>query len=89
MSLIEANDKRPLAAGINSIVALSGRPYIQFMGIWKNISGRMAVIGDLWLFIRCRKRYWLLPIIVFLFLLSLLIVVAETSAVAPFIYTIF
>ena len=56
---------------------------------WKTITRRLAVLGEFWLFIRCRKRYWLLPIFIFLFLLSLLIVIAETSAVAPFIYTIF
>lgn len=55
----------------------------------KNISGKLALMRDIWQFIRFRKRYWLLPIIVFLFLLSLFIVFAEGSAVAPFIYSIF
>lgn len=47
------------------------------------------MLGELWMFIRCRKRYWLLPILIFLVLLSLFIVLAEGSALAPFIYTIF
>ena len=59
------------------------------MGFWTDFTGRLAALRDLWLFVRFRKRYWLLPILIFLFLLSLLIVVAETSSVAPFIYTIF
>jgi hypothetical protein len=44
---------------------------------------------ELWAFLRVRKKWWLAPIIVALLLLGLLIVTAETSAVAPFVYTIF
>lgn len=51
--------------------------------------GRLAILGELWAFIRCRKRYWLLPIILFLIFLSLFIILAEGSALAPFIYTVF
>ena len=43
----------------------------------------------LWDFIRVRKKWWLAPIAVFLLLISLLIVLSQGSAVAPFIYTIF
>ena len=46
-------------------------------------------LKDLWDFIRMRKKFWLAPIIIVLLLLGLLIVLAEGSAVAPFIYTIF
>ena len=46
-------------------------------------------IRDLWDFMRIRKKFWLAPIIVVLLLLGLLIVFAQGSAVAPFIYTIF
>lgn len=53
------------------------------------ISRLLSVFGELWAFIRFRKRYWLLPILIFLFLLSLFIVLVEGSAVAPFIYTLF
>ena len=44
---------------------------------------------DLWDFMRVRKKFWLAPIIIVLLLLGVLIVLAEGSAVAPFIYTIF
>jgi len=50
---------------------------------------KVAVLKELWAFLRVRKRYWLAPIIIILGLLSLLIIFAESSAVAPFIYTLF
>lgn len=46
-------------------------------------------LGMIWGFLRTRKKWWLTPIVVFLALLSLLIVLAEGSAVAPFIYALF
>ena len=47
------------------------------------------LIKDLWLFMRERKKFWLAPIIIVLVLLGGLIVLAQGSAVAPFIYTLF
>ena len=44
---------------------------------------------ELWAFMRERKKFWLLPIIVVLLLLGGLIVLTQGSAVAPFIYTLF
>jgi hypothetical protein len=44
---------------------------------------------DLWAFMRERKKFWLLPIIVVLVLLGGLLIFAQTSALAPFIYTLF
>ena len=46
-------------------------------------------LGDLARFMRTHKNYWLLPIVLVLGLVGLLLVVAEGSAVAPFIYTLF
>jgi hypothetical protein len=46
-------------------------------------------LQDLWGFMRERKKFWLAPIILVMVLLGLLIVVAQGSAVAPFIYTLF
>ena len=63
--------------------------YITGMGIGKTFFGRAAILGELWSFARYRKRYWLLPILIFLVLLSIFIVLAEGSALAPFIYTVF
>jgi len=46
-------------------------------------------LAMLWDFLKVRKKWWLAPIILFLLVLSLLIVLSQGSAVAPFIYTIF
>jgi len=50
---------------------------------------KLAIIKDLWGFLRTRKKWWLSPIIIFLLLLGAFIVLAEGSALAPFIYTLF
>jgi hypothetical protein len=47
------------------------------------------LLKDLWDFMRVRKKFWLAPIIIVLLLLGALVVFAQGSAVAPFIYTIF
>ena len=49
----------------------------------------MSMIKELWAFLRARKKYWLWPIFVMMALLGVLIVLAQGSAVAPFIYTVF
>jgi hypothetical protein len=49
----------------------------------------LELLKDLWDFMRVRKKYWLAPIVVVLLLLGALIVLAQGSAVAPFIYTLF
>ncbi len=49
----------------------------------------MEMLKELWVFMRARKKYWLWPIFMMMFLLGLLIVLAQGSAVAPFIYTLF
>lgn len=49
----------------------------------------MSFLKELWAFIRARKKYWLLPILVMMVMLGGLIVMAQGSAIAPFIYTLF
>lgn len=49
----------------------------------------VELLKDLWGFMRSRKKFWLAPIIVVMVLLGALIVLAQGSAVAPFIYTLF
>ena len=49
----------------------------------------MSFLRELWTFLRVRKKYWLLPAIVTMLVLGWLIVLAQTSAVAPMIYTLF
>ena len=46
-------------------------------------------VMELWAFMKERKKFWLLPIIVVLLLLGSLIVLTQGSAIAPFIYTLF
>lgn len=50
---------------------------------------KLSILKDLWDFLKTRKRFWLAPIIIILVLLSLLMIFAQSSAVAPFIYTLF
>lgn len=49
----------------------------------------LDLLKDLWSFMRVRKKFWLGPIIVVMLLLGALIVFAQGSAIAPFIYTLF
>ena len=49
----------------------------------------MSFLADLWRFMRVRKKFWLLPILIVMILFGGLLILAEGSAVAPFIYTIF
>lgn len=49
----------------------------------------MSVIVDLWMFLRERKKWWLLPMIMVLLLIGVLLVMTSGTAVAPFIYTLF
>ena len=49
----------------------------------------MSFLAEFWQFIRVRKKYWLLPILVMSVVLGGLIVLTQGSAVAPFIYTLF
>ena len=49
----------------------------------------MSFIAELWKFMRVRKNFWLLPIIIMMALFGGLVVLSQGSAVAPFIYTIF
>ena len=49
----------------------------------------MSILKELWLFMKIRKKFWLAPIILIMLGLGALIVLAQGSAVAPFIYTLF
>jgi hypothetical protein len=51
--------------------------------------GKLTLLKELWEFLRIRKKWWLAPILIILLLLGLLIFFAQSSAVAPFIYTLF
>ena len=49
----------------------------------------MAFLRELWRFLKVRKKFWLLPVIVIMLVLGGLLMVAQGSVVAPFIYTLF
>ena len=51
--------------------------------------GKARVLRELWQFLMAQKKFWLIPIVLTLSLLGLLLVFAQSSAVAPFIYTLF
>ncbi|HLW87382.1 MAG: DUF5989 family protein [Terriglobales bacterium] len=55
----------------------------------RTASRNLGVAGELFSFFMNNKRWWLVPMIVVLFLLGALIVLAQSSAIAPFIYTLF
>jgi Family of unknown function (DUF5989) len=49
----------------------------------------MSFLSEFWKFLRVRKKFWLVPLLVMMLLFGTLLVLAESSAVAPFIYTLF
>jgi len=59
------------------------------MKFFRNAARNFGVAGQLFSFFLGNKRWWMIPMIVTLFLLGALIVLAQSSAIAPFIYTLF
>jgi hypothetical protein len=49
----------------------------------------LEFLNDLWGFLRVRKKYWLIPLILVLLLFGVLIILGGNTAIAPFIYTLF
>jgi len=49
----------------------------------------MTLLREIWLFLRERKKFWLLPIVIVMLLFGALMIFAQSSALAPFIYTLF
>lgn len=49
----------------------------------------MSFLMELWKFLRVRKKFWLLPLIIMMLILGGLLILAQGSVVAPFIYTLF
>lgn len=50
---------------------------------------KLMIIGEFWDFIKDKKKFWLLPIVIVLFMVGALLVFAQSSALAPFIYALF
>jgi competence protein ComGC len=50
---------------------------------------KIQVLREMWQFMRYHKKYWLAPILIVLLLVGILLLVAKSSVIAPFIYTLF
>ena len=53
------------------------------------MNAKLSILGEFWSFLRVRKKWWLAPVVVVLLTLGLILVLAEGSALAPFIYSLF
>lgn len=49
----------------------------------------LSIVQELWAFLRVRKKLWLAPLIIVMLLVGIMLVTAQSSALAPFIYTLF
>jgi drug/metabolite transporter superfamily protein YnfA len=59
------------------------------MGAGKRLISKLGIFGELLIFLWRRKLWWMIPMIVVLILFGLLLIFTQSSAVAPFIYTLF
>jgi hypothetical protein len=59
------------------------------VGFLQSTGQRFGIAGELFSFLWSNKRWWMAPILVTLFLFGVLLVLAQSSAIAPFIYTLF
>jgi Family of unknown function (DUF5989) len=53
------------------------------------MNGKLSILREFWSFLRVRKKWWLAPVVMLLLILGLILVVSESSALAPFIYSLF
>jgi len=59
------------------------------MGAVKNFVSKMGILGELFQFLWQNKRWWLIPVLVVLVLFSLILILSQSSAIGPFIYSLF
>jgi hypothetical protein len=64
---------------------------MSFCGLNRGVAGvpRMSLVFELLRFLGSRKKFWLIPLLILTLLFGVLVVLTQSSAVAPFIYTIF
>ncbi len=72
-----------------AIGLIARRQVLRQIRLRTNIRKKMGFLKELWAFLRVRKKLWLAPIIMVMVLLGGLLVLAQGSVVAPFIYTLF
>ena len=53
------------------------------------MAGKTSLFRELWMFMRVRKKFWLMPLVAMMVLIGTLLLFAQGSALAPFIYTLF
>ena len=58
-------------------------------GGWASSMSKLSILGEIWAFMRVRKKWWLLPIILFMVVFGALLVLTQNTALAPFIYALF
>ena len=75
--------------GVLNLPSRTGLDTHSCIHIGRKIVSRLAILREFFDFLRVRKKFWLTPIVLVLVLLSLLIVVTQGSAIAPFIYALF
>jgi len=59
------------------------------MGFIETARSRFGIVGELLSFFAKNKRWWLLPVVTMVLLMAVLIILGQSSAIAPFIYTLF
>ena len=59
------------------------------MGFVQVVTKRVRIAGELLAFFRYNKRWWMFPMVLALLFIGVLVILAESSAIAPFIYTLF
>jgi len=59
------------------------------MGIFKTFATRLGILGELFGFLWRNKRWWLIPLMVLIVAIGLVLVLAQSSAIGPFIYSLF
>jgi uncharacterized membrane protein len=62
---------------------------MNLMSTARTVAGRFGIVGELFSYFWGNKKWWLVPMLVTLFIFGVLIVLAQSSAIAPFIYTLF
>jgi hypothetical protein len=59
------------------------------MKIIKSLKSVFSLLGEFWMFMKIRKKWWLAPLVLILVLMGMIIILTEGSALAPFIYALF
>src|SRR5262245_16526676 len=80
------------SGSVSGLDVLSGaipRPQTLLANVLRKRMSKARVLSEFWQFLRQERKYWLAPIVVMFILFGLLIVFSQSSAIAPFIYTLF